>query len=65
MNDITRDFLAEITITGYYFKDLMTQRTSACCSMHFEYVKSIINPKTNRWKITRVCSGCGNIESTE
>jgi hypothetical protein len=62
MDDTVRDFMFELKVTGCYFKDLVSQRTSKCCSMHFHYNKGIINPKTNRWTVIRVCEQCGNFE---
>ncbi len=57
-----REFIFEVQVTGYYFKDLITQRTSSCCSAHFIYNKGVIDPKTNRYKIKRVCSYCFKVE---
>jgi len=53
-----RDFIFEVQTTGYYFKDLITQRRSKCCGAAFEYRQGIINPKTNRWSVERVCTVC-------
>jgi hypothetical protein len=53
-----RDFIFEVQTTGYYFKDLITQRRSKCCGAAFEYVQGIIKPDTNRWTVERICIVC-------